>query len=90
MSVLLFGKGGSHFSGNRLVGARAHLLRGERWRGGRGRRRCGDGGLDPSGEGWDSESVAYPWILDANGRRYMLYNGNDYGRSGVGLAVYEP
>jgi hypothetical protein len=52
--------------------------------------RCGDGGLDPSGEGWDSESVAYPWILDANGRRYMLYNGNDYGRTGIGLAVCEP
>src|SRR3989442_718886 len=37
--------------------------------------RTDDRGLDPSGEGWDSESVAYPWILDANGRRYMLYNG---------------
>jgi hypothetical protein len=44
-------------------------------------------GLAPSGTGWDSDAVAYPWILDADGRRYMLYNGNDYGRTGVGLAV---
>ena len=24
-----------------------------------------------------------------SGRRYMLYNGNDYGRTGVGVAVWE-
>jgi hypothetical protein len=46
-------------------------------------------GLHPAGNGWESEMVAYPWIFDANGRRYMLYNGNDYGRSGVGLAVWD-
>jgi hypothetical protein len=33
--------------------------------------------------------VEYPWVFDDNGRRFMLYNGNDYGRSGVGLAVWD-
>ena len=46
-------------------------------------------GLDASGSGWDSEMVEYPWLFEQNGREYMLYNGDDYGRSGVGLAVWE-
>lgn len=53
------------------------------------RRRDEAGGLEPSGSDWESEMVEYPWVFDANGRRYMLYNGNDYGRTGVGLAVWE-
>jgi hypothetical protein len=44
-------------------------------------------GLDVSAEGWDSEMVAYPWVLDAAGSRYALYNGNGYGRTGIGYAV---
>ena len=46
------------------------------------------GGLLPSGEGWDSDMVEYPCLIDYCGRRYMLYNGNDYGKTGVGLAVW--
>jgi hypothetical protein len=48
------------------------------------------GGLLPSGEGWDSEMVEYPCLIDHCGRRYMVYNGNDYGKTGVGLAVWRP
>ena len=44
-------------------------------------------GLDVSESGWDSEMVEYPLVFDAAGRRYMLYNGNGYGRTGMGLAV---
>ena len=36
------------------------------------------------------EMIAYPYVLDHQGRRYMLYNGNDYGRSGHGGAVFHP
>jgi len=46
-------------------------------------------GLSASGSGWDSDMVEYPWLFGHNGREYMLYNGDDYGRSGVGLAVWE-
>jgi hypothetical protein len=44
-------------------------------------------GLDPSGDGWDSEMIAYPHVFDHVGTRYMLYNGNGYGASGIGCAV---
>ena len=33
--------------------------------------------------------VEYPYVFDWQGRRYMLYNGNGYGLTGVGLAVLE-
>jgi len=46
-------------------------------------------GLDVSDDGWDSEMVCYPFIFDHKGRRYMLYNGNGYGKTGFGLAVLE-
>jgi hypothetical protein len=47
-------------------------------------------GLDASGSGWDSEMVEYPWLFEQSGCEYMLYNGDDYGRWGVGLAAWEP
>jgi hypothetical protein len=57
---------------------------GERWV-----RRDADGGLVPSERGWDAECVGYPFVFDHNGRRYMLYNGNGYGKTGFGIAVLE-
>ena len=44
-------------------------------------------GLAPSPSGWDSEMVAYPFVFSHGGRGHMLYNGNNYGRTGIGLAV---
>lgn len=44
-------------------------------------------GLEPSSAGWDSEMIEYTHIFDYDGDRYMLYNGNGYGRTGIGLAV---
>ena len=52
--------------------------------------RRAEGGLRGSGNGWDSTMVEYPALFMHGGRRYMLYNGNEYGRTGVGLAVLEP
>ncbi len=46
-------------------------------------------GLEPSESGWDSEMICYPNVFDYNGNRYMLYNGNAYGKSGFGLAILE-
>lgn len=48
-----------------------------------------DAGINVSASGWDSEMIEYPFVFDHAGRRYLLYNGNDYGRSGFGLAVLE-
>jgi len=53
-------------------------------------RRSGVAGLDPHGDGWESEMVEYPWVFDAAGERFMLYNGDGYGLTGVGLAVWQP
>lgn len=45
-------------------------------------------GIDVSPDGWDSEMVTYPSVFDCGGVRYMLYNGNGYGQSGIGLAEW--
>lgn len=39
-----------------------------------------------SEHGWDSEMVEYPFILDFKDDRYMFYNGNHYGKTGIGIA----
>jgi len=44
-------------------------------------------GIDVSASGWDSEMIEYPFVFDHKGERYMLYNGNGYGKTGIGLAV---
>ncbi len=46
-------------------------------------------GLDVATEGWDSEMVCYGFPFLCQGRRYMVYNGNNYGYAGFGLAVEE-
>ncbi|NQY95241.1 MAG: hypothetical protein HRT43_13840 [Campylobacteraceae bacterium] len=46
-------------------------------------------GIDVSNKGWDSEMICYPFVFDHKGKKYMLYNGNDYGKTGFGIAVLE-
>jgi hypothetical protein len=43
--------------------------------------------VPPSDSGWDSEMTTYPVVVRRGDRLYMLYNGNGYGRTGIGLAV---
>ena len=33
--------------------------------------------------------VCYPYVFEYNDKLYMLYNGNGYGKTGIGLAVLE-
>lgn len=49
----------------------------------------GAGGLQATGDGWESRSVEYGCVFDHAGSRWMLYNGNDYGATGIGLARWE-
>lgn len=51
------------------------------------KRKDNEVGIDVSKEGWDSQMICYPYIFDDEGSRYMLYNGNDYGKTGFGIAV---
>ena len=46
-------------------------------------------GIDLSVEGWDSEMQCYPYIFDCDGQVFLLYNGNEFGRHGFGLAVLD-
>lgn len=46
-------------------------------------------GIDVSGDGWDSEAIAYPYVLDVGEKMYMFYNGNGFGRTGFGYAEYK-
>lgn len=43
--------------------------------------------ISGAAEEWDAEMQAYPAVFDWRGTRYLLYNGNGYGRSGIGYAV---
>ena len=36
---------------------------------------------------WDSEMIAYPHIIFHKNKKYLLYNGNSYGKDGFGLAI---
>jgi predicted GH43/DUF377 family glycosyl hydrolase len=39
--------------------------------------------------GWDSTMLHYPHVFRCDDKIYMLYNGNEFGRYGLGLAVLE-
>lgn len=43
--------------------------------------------IEPSPSGWDSEAQAHPAVVFHDGMAFMFYNGNGYGRDGIGLAV---
>ena len=45
------------------------------------------GGLDVSSEGWDSEMVCYPHVLNIDGGLHIFYCGNSFGRDGFGYAT---
>jgi sucrose-6-phosphate hydrolase SacC (GH32 family) len=47
------------------------------------------GGIDVSKEGWDSDMMCYPHAFYIDNKLYMLYNGNEFGRNGFGLALCE-
>lgn len=44
-------------------------------------------GIDVSKNGWDSEMIEYPFVFDHKKERYMIYNGNTFGKTGFGYAV---
>lgn len=69
---------------------------GQKYRIGHATSKCGrkwtlaleDSCIEVSSDGWDSEMIEYPFVMDHKGLRYMLYNGNGYGKTGFGLAVW--
>ncbi len=45
-------------------------------------------GIDVSDQGWDSHMMCYPYVVRVGDRLYMFYNGNSFGQSGIGCAVW--
>ncbi|PKN68041.1 MAG: hypothetical protein CVU54_16010 [Deltaproteobacteria bacterium HGW-Deltaproteobacteria-12] len=46
-------------------------------------------GIDVSEGSWDSDMICYPHVFHCREKVYLLYNGNEFGRFGFGLAVLE-
>jgi len=43
--------------------------------------------LDVSLQGWDSKMVAYPYVVQEGSNLIMFYNGNEFGKTGIGYAT---
>ena len=43
-------------------------------------------GIDVTEGDWDSDMLCYPHVFECEGEIYLLYNGNEFGRYGFGLA----
>ena len=46
-------------------------------------------GIARSDQGWDSEMIEYSHVFRYNGKTFMFYNGNGFGRSGFGYAILD-
>jgi len=46
-------------------------------------------GIDVSEGDWDSEMMCYPHVFNFRDKTYLLYNGNEFGKYGFGIAVLE-
>lgn len=46
-------------------------------------------GIDMTINDWDSNMQCYPHVFHCNNKIYMLYNGNEFGKYGFGLAELE-
>ncbi len=41
--------------------------------------------IPKSNKGWDSEMICYPYFLNYKSKKYIFYNGNNYGQTGFGI-----
>lgn len=46
-------------------------------------------GLPVTEIGWDSTMTCYPFVTEIDSRLLLFYNGNGFGRSGFGCAIFE-
>ena len=44
-------------------------------------------GIALSPSGWDSQAMSYPAVVAHDGKWFMFYNGNGFGKDGIGIAV---
>ena len=46
--------------------------------------------LEGSPGEWDADMQCYPNVFECDGKVYLVYNGNEFGRYGFGLAELQP
>lgn len=46
-------------------------------------------GIDVSSNGWDDRSIDKMEVIKHDSKYYMFYNGNEFGKEGIGLAISE-
>ena len=52
-------------------------------------RKDAESGIATSASGWDSTMICYPYVVVVDDRTYLFYNGNGFGQTGMGYAVWE-
>lgn len=45
-------------------------------------------GIDVSKSGWDSMMQTYPYVINFKQKKYLFYNGNGFGKTGIGWAEF--
>ncbi len=45
-------------------------------------------GIDIANEGWDSQMISYPYVFQNKEHLMMAYNGNGFGKTGFGYAIW--
>lgn len=50
-------------------------------------RKDDDAGIDVTPGTWDSDMMCYPSVFESDGKFYLLYNGNEFGKYGFGAAI---
>lgn len=46
-------------------------------------------GIQPSDSGWDSTMQTYPDVIQTDYGTYLFYNGNGFGATGIGVAIWQ-
>jgi hypothetical protein len=46
-------------------------------------------GITISKKGWDSDTIEYPCVFKHHKNKLMLYNGNNFGKTGFGYAAFK-
>jgi len=60
----------------------AESLNGIKWK-----RKDSMSGINISNLGWDNQMICYPHVITYKKKKYMFYNGNDFGATGIGFAT---
>ncbi|RMA57969.1 hypothetical protein [Ulvibacter antarcticus] len=48
-----------------------------------------EAGIDVTKDNWDSEMISYPYVFKNGTTLYMFYNGNGFGKTGFGYAIWK-